>query len=604
MNAEHTVRKILSTHGFVLKFTWRISRKRVILQFLYEALMEAQFLFFSFFFFREVLNMISDGVTYARVMLFLWSAIGCFMLKHLFDQFFQKLLLPVSDVKLYDGINRLLYEKACQVDLRCFEDSEFYNQYMLAIRQAQTQIPAALHNICDGITTTVYFVVTFLLVFSLDAYAVLFLLFPLVGNFMFNRLLIGRVFRMDRENIAFQRIADYVNRTVHLAEYAKEIRLSNVFSLLRRQYARSVDSIHRTIDRYAGRNMLYYFLFQILTFSLLLELGNMYGGYRTLVTGSMTFATFAIFQGALCSATWAALYSSEAVMQCVKDSLYIEQIQSFLEYEPRIPEDTDGDLPDLAVRSIEFDHVWFGYQTGEWILKDICLTIKSGQSTAIVGYNGAGKSTLIKLLLRFYDPDRGRILLNGADIRTYNLRAYRALFSTAFQDGKIFADTVAENILMGRHGTPQEDARIVWDALKRAGMAEEVAAFPMKEHTILTKEFNAEGMLLSGGQNQKIIAARAFAKDTPILVFDEPSSALDPLAEHALFASIRDYSRGRILFCISHRLSSTQDADTVLFLENGRITERGSHEQLMREGGSYAGLYRVQAQNYRAQTDL
>lgn len=604
MKKNSSIRKIISTHSFVLKLAWSISKKRVLLEFLHAVLMNIEELVFSIYFIKLMLDMITQGVSFSRVMFFIWGIIGCAALNRLQHQWFQNIVIPVTDVRFYDGINQLLYQKACHVDLQCFEDSEFYNQYMMAIRQAQTQIPSVLRNISSGLTYFAAFVASCVLVFYLDRYAVLLLLAPVFGNFLFNRLLIGRLFQMDRENIAFQRIADYVNRTIHLADYAKEIRLSNVFSLLQKQYDRSVSSIHHTVDRYALRNMLFYYIRQFLTFTTLFEFGAIYAGYRVLVTGSMSFATMAVFQSALCTATWDVLDCSESMMQSVKDSLYIEQIQNFLEYEPKIPEDADGIIPSLPIHSIEFVHVWFGYKEGNWILKDISFTILPGQSTAIAGYNGAGKSTLIKLLLRLYDPDKGTILLNGTDIRSYNLQAYRGLFSTAFQDGKIFADTVAENILMGRHVSAEEDSKIVWEALNLAGMAEEVSAFPLKEHTILTREFSPDGLVLSGGQNQKIIAARAFARNEPIAIFDEPSSALDPLAEYELFQNIQNYSNDKILFFISHRLSSVQNADTVFFMENGRITEQGNHDELMRRNGSYARLYKIQAKNYQANAEL
>ncbi|MBP3477378.1 MAG: ABC transporter ATP-binding protein [Lachnospiraceae bacterium] len=600
MKKNSSIRKIISTHCFVLKLAWSISKKRVLLEFLHDTFMNIEELVFSVYFIKLMLDMVTQGVSFSRVMFFIWGIIGCAIVNRLQHQWFRNMVIPVTDVRFYDGINRLLYQKACHVDLQCFEDSEFYNQYMLAIRQAQTQIPNVLHNVSHGLTCFAASAASCVLIFYLDRYAVLLLVLPIFGNFIFNKLLIERVFQMDRDNIAFQRIADYVNRTIHLSDYAKEIRLSNVFRLLQKQYDRSVNSIHQTIDRYAPLNMLFYYLRQFLTFATLFEGGAIYAGYRVLVSGSMTFSAMAVFQGALCAAAWDILDCSEAMMQSVKDSLYIEQIQNFLEYEPKIPEDADGTVPVLPIRSIEFSHVWFGYKKGEWILKDISFQISPGQSTAIAGYNGAGKSTLIKLLLRFYDPDKGTILLNGTDIRSYHLKSYRALFSTAFQDGKIFADTVQENILMGRHGSKEEDTRIVWESLKLAGMAEEVSAFPQKEHTVLTREFSPDGLVLSGGQNQKIIAARAFAGNKPVAIFDEPSSALDPLAENELFQNIQDYSKDKILFFISHRLSSVQNADTVFFMEHGRITERGNHKELMRRNGSYASLYKIQAQNYQA----
>ena len=595
---------MISTHFFVLKMVWGISKKRVFLEFLYHMLYFAEWIITAGIMIQLLLDMAEGRITFSGILVSIWGFVLLFLVCYLIRHYFEEIVKPVTDVLLYEGIHQKLYEKACQVDLYCFEDSNFYNQYMMAIRQAQEQFPKVLGNICLVINGFFAAVVASSMLISVDPLAILFLIFPVLGNFIFNRKLIQSVFHMERELIAFQRISDYVNRTVHLAEYAKEMRMFGVFRLLKKQYERSISSMHRTVDRYAGRNQVFYWLMQMFTFTLLFELSSVYAGYRVLVSGTMTFSQMAVFQSIMHSNTWFILNFTENLMTCVKDSLCIGQVQEFLKYEPRIPEDADGEIPERTIRSIEFCHVWFGYQEGKYILKDVCFRIEAGQTLAIAGYNGAGKSTLLKLLLRFYDPEKGTVLVNGRDIRTYQLRAYRALFTSAFQDGKIFADTIQENVLMGRRSTCGEDQRILWRALELAGFAQEVLHLPDGELTLLTREFSRKGCLLSAGQCQKIIAARAFAKDSPIAIFDEPSSALDPIAEHELFKNIQNYSKGKILFFVSHRLSSVQNADMVFFMENGRIKERGSHKELMEADGSYAKLYRIQARNYLASTDV
>ncbi len=339
-------------------------------------------------------------------------------------------------------------------------------------------------------------------------------------------------------------------------------------------------------------------MFQYFIFLLPQEGAVLYSGYRVSVTGTMVFAEMAVILTVMNENTWILNEFVDAVMVIVKNGLYIEQTRHFLEYVPAIPEDQEGLMPELPIRTVEFEHVSFGYKEDGYVLKDIHFKIEGNQSVALAGYNGAGKSTLVKLLMRLYDPAEGRILVNGIDIREYQVKAYRNLFATAFQNGKIFADTVEENVLMGQHTTPEEDKRRVWQALKLADISEEIESRALREKTILTREFSKEGAVLSGGQNQKILAARAFAKDSPVAVFDEPSSALDPLAEYHLFKNIKEYGKDRILFFISHRLSSVRDADIVFYMKNGRIRERGSHRELMEQNGEYASLYRLQAENY------
>lgn len=592
--------RILHAHVFVLKLVWQIDKKRIPMEFLNSFCVLYEYLVYSAIFTQVILAMAEQNITYSRVMVLLWAAFLPRIITGAYYCYYKYYAEPVSDTHFYEKLNRILYQKACRVDLACFENSEFYNQYMLAIREAKKRIPQMLHNFCEMTVSFSLALFGFYMIYQIDRYSLLFIIFPILGNFVFNGLLNKRVFRQERETIVFTRIAEYVNRTIHLADYAKEIRLTNVFSLLRQQYGHSVSATHKIIDRYAVLNMFFFWCFQYFTFTLLYNGSVIYAGYRTLVSSSLALAEFAVIQNYMRSNSWNFLYSAKAAMENVKNSLYINQIENFLNYEPKIPEDADGIMPQQEIQTITFSHVWFGYQEGHPILKDVSFKLNAGEHAAIVGFNGSGKSTLIKLLLRLYDPDKGEIFVNGINIQDYNLRAYRSLFTAAFQDGKIFADTIAENILMGEHGTAQQDYDKIWNALELADIAQEVRTWDGQEQAILTREFSDKGLMLSGGQSQKLLAARAFAKDCPIAIFDEPSSDLDPLAEYRLFANILHYSKGRMLFFISHRLSSVQGADIVFFLENGRITERGNHTALMAQNGKYAALYRTQAKNYQA----
>lgn len=604
------VYRIFASCKFALQIGWKINRKRVIMELLQWIFVYIDWLVVSCVLIRFILDMAMKRTPFGKMMLYVWSVVALEALLEIFSRFFETYVKPVTDVELYAGINKMLYDKACQVDMLCFEDSDFYNEYMMAVSQAHVKLPDTLQGACQIVARFVAMIGATVIIYQIDRFAILFTIFPILGNFVFYGILNSRIFRMEKENIVFQRMADYVNRTIHLGEYAKEIRMTNVFRLLKKQYDRAVDAIQKVIGRYSVGNMILFWLFQYFTFTLLQEGAVLYAGYRVLVSGTMAFAQMAVIQTTMNSNTWTLIGFADSVMTVVKNGLYLEQTRKFLEYEPAIPEDQDGLIPELPIRSVEFEHVSFGYkkrvegdfqknQGNKYVLKDINFKIEGNQSVALAGYNGAGKSTMMKLLMRLYDPDEGRILVNGIDIREYRVKSYRELFATAFQNGRIFADTIEENILMGRHTEEDKDKEKVRRALKFADMYEEVENQPLREKTILTREFSKEGVVFSGGQNQKILAARAFAKESPIAVFDEPSSALDPIAEYQLFENIREYGKDRMLFFISHRLSSVRDANVVFYMKNGRIQERGSHGELMRRNGEYASLYRLQAENYQ-----
>ena len=295
--------------------------------------------------------------------------------------------------------------------------------------------------------------------------------------------------------------------------------------------------------------------------------------------------------------TWILIRLFENIMDIMKNGIFINNLRGFLEYVEEIPQDQDGEEPGQVFESLEFRNVSFSYEN-EQTIKNLSFVINKGQTIALVGHNGAGKTTIIKLLLRLYDPTSGMILYNGRDIREYNLKAYKELFATTFQDFQMFGMTIKENVLMGRH-YENEDQRVI-TALKKAGVYEKVTTLKDGFHTMMTKEFDAEGAVLSGGETQKIAVARTFVKDAQMKIFDEPSSALDPIAEYELFQNIMKEGDKHTMLFISHRLSSVRNCDKVFMLERGHLIEEGTHDELMAANGSYAQMYKKQAMNYLA----
>ena len=323
----------------------------------------------------------------------------------------------------------------------------------------------------------------------------------------------------------------------------------------------------------------------------------MYAIYRNQVTGSISLAELTIMTSLMVAMTWILIRLFENVMEIMKNGIFINNLRGFLEYEEEIPQDQDGELPDGEFESLEFRNVSFSYKEEQTIL-NLSFVIRKGQKIALVGHNGAGKTTIIKLLLRLYDPTSGVILYNGKDIREYNLKAYRELFATTFQDFQMFGMTIKENVLMGRHYDNEEEQVI--SALKKAGVYEKVMTLKDGIHTMMTKEFDADGAVLSGGETQKIAVARTFVKEAVMKIFDEPSSALDPIAEFELFQNIMKEGEDHTMLFISHRLSSVKNCDKVFMLEKGHLIEEGTHQELLTANGSYAQMYKKQAMNYLA----
>ena len=403
--------------------------------------------------------------------------------------------------------------------------------------------------------------------------------------------------------MSLQAQVEYVNRVMHLSDFSKEMRCPMCSILMKYNYLKAMNGIFDTVEKYVFKINLPLWFRNYFTFTIIFEGVLLYGAYRTIVSESMSLSDLAVLSSAMVSATWTLIGFTQNILESVKQAIFIENLRVFMEYQPKLPEDYDGIIPDGVIESIEFRNVSFAYKEGgEYTVRNLSFKLEGGTSLALVGHNGAGKTTIIKLLFRLYDPTEGEILLNGRNIKEYNLKAYRGLFAAAFQDYKVFAFTIKENVMM--RSVTEEDDEKVYDALKKAGVYDKVMSLPKKADTILTKEFDEEGALLSGGEYQKIVVARAFVRDVPIKVFDEPSSALDPIAEYELYESILKDSAGKTVIFISHRLSSVRNAGLILMLKNGEIIERGTHQELMAQNGKYADMYNKQAKNYLAVENL
>lgn len=594
--------RAIRNNFYAIRMMWGFSKRKVFHMALTTFLDYFTWVFYSAFFIRYLVGAIEKNQGFFEILQFILLAGAFFAATSYYSSYVEGTVNPLTNVTLYQKLYRLLYQKARNVELSCYEDSNFYTKYTLAVDGADEKLNNLIRNFFGIFFGGIAAVTVFATMFSIDRMAVLFVIFPILGNFAFGFILNKMVFARDQALAPYKRRIDYINRVMHLADYSKEMRLSRVYYLLKDKYQQAINGIFDVVDQYSFKINLPLWFRNYFTFTIIFEGVLLYGAYRTIVSNTMNLAELAVLSSAMVSATWILIRFAENIMESMKLGLFIENLRVFLEYKEKLPEDSDGILPDDEIHTIEFRNVSFGYKKDEMILHNLSFTIEGKTSVAFVGHNGAGKTTIIKLLFRLYDPTEGTILLNGRDIKEYNLKAYRHLFAAAFQDYKVMAFTIKENVMM--RGVTDQDDKVVIEALKKAGVYDKIMTLPNGINTILTKEFDEQGALLSGGEFQKIVVARAFAKTSPIKVFDEPSSALDPIAEYELYENIKKDSIGKTMIFISHRLSSVRSADMVYMLENGTIIEQGTHNELMQYGGAYADMYLKQAKNYLAVENL
>ena len=595
--AKLSLKETLKNDWYAIRLGASISKSMVIHSFFMWLVGYAEWVFFDGVFMRKIVDALDQGVGFRPIFNFILISGLVFCAIAVYENYVDNVVYPLQTNRLYYGIYKKLYDKAKNIELKCYEDSDFYNRYTMAMDGAEVKIAAIIRAFFGVVIGAISTGVVFGLMFEIDHYAVLFIISPLIGNFLFGNLKNKYEFKRYEEQAPNEKVLNYVSRMMYLPDGAKEIRLSNVFSLMKKQYREATKQNVKVAVKYAFVNASLNFWRITFTFTVIFEGVLLYAIYRNQVTGSITLAELTIMTSLMVAMTWILIRLFENVMEIMKNGIFINNLRGFLEYEEEIPQDQDGELPDGEFESLEFRNVSFSYKE-EQTIRNLSFVIRKGQKIALVGHNGAGKTTIIKLLLRLYDPTSGVILYNGKDIREYNLKAYRELFATTFQDFQMFGMTIKENVLMGRHYDNEEEQVI--SALKKAGVYEKVMTLKDGIHTMMTKEFDADGAVLSGGETQKIAVARTFVKEAVMKIFDEPSSALDPIAEFELFQNIMKEGEDHTMLFISHRLSSVKNCDKVFMLEKGHLIEEGTHQELLTANGSYAQMYKKQAMNYLA----
>ena len=589
----------LKNNFYALSLVWKMCPRIIIFLALSKLLYYFGWLFYSAFFMRYVINALQNGETFSAIMIFIAITVAIFATMALYNSFVLGYIKPTSDTEVNKKLYQMLFKKSRNVELECFENSDFYDKYTLAMKNADTRIIETVDTFFGLFFGFIASIFAFIFMFQVDKFSVAFIFLPIIGNFYFRRLNSHIEYQRNKEMAPHNRRIDYINRIMYLKDYAKEIRLTNIFNLLKRQYTDAITGVADVTKKFVLKSAFFHWFYVMFTFTFIFEGLLIYGAYRTLVSETMTLAQLAVITSMMVSTTWILIGFTDSVTASFKNGLFIDYLRTFLEYEEKIPEDYDGADPGNEIESIEFCGVGFAYKDIP-VLKNLNMKFEGKKTYALVGHNGAGKSTIIKLLLRFYDPTEGEILLNGRNIKEYNLQKYRALFATAFQDNRMFSMSVADNVTLGENIPAEERDKIVTEALQLSGVYEKVMSLPQGINTTLTREFDDEGAVLSGGEFQKIVVSRAFARRCPIKVFDEPSSALDPIAEYKLFDNILKACKENTLLFISHRLSSVQNADHVFLLENGEVREEGTHRELMAKHGIYADMYEKQAENYLA----
>lgn len=489
-----------------------------------------------------------------------------------------------------------LMEHAATLDLEDFEDAEFQDQLERARRQTSGRmgLMSQLMGQAQDIVTVISFAAG--LIFYAPWLIVL-LFIALVPAFMGEAHFNAQSYSLAFARTAERRELDYVRQTAASVETAKEVKIFGLNRFLIDRYRELATRLYDDNRKLAVRRASWGGLFTALgTLGYYAAYG--YIAYRTL-TGQFTIGDLTFLSGSFrrlrnLLESLLAGFSSTA-----GQALYLDDLFSFFEVKPEIlsPENPRA-FPNPIRAGFTFENVGFRYPRAErWANRNLNFKLHAGEVLALVGENGAGKTTLVKLLARLYDPDEGRILLDGYDLKDYDLDELRAHMGVIFQDFVRYNLTAGDNIAVGRIEARDDDSRIA-AAASRSLADDVIAKLPKAYDQMIGKRFR-NGVDLSGGEWQKIAIARAYMRDADVLILDEPTAALDARSEFEVFQRFKELSASKTAVLISHRFSSVRMADRILVLADGTVEAQGTHEELLAAGGRYAELFELQAAGYR-----
>lgn len=573
---------------------WKYGRLYVVLSFIFWCVIIPVARLVGVYLPSTIVNMLSTGATFQNIVIVVIITQCVLMLQpmyeNLFNMFCKNETLSKIDVKL----KREVYEKAINTDLKYIDDPEYYDNYTWAVGQYAEKAGEA-HSLIDSMLSNIVTVVSMLTIIGI--LSPLTVVLTIVGTIIENLLFIATNHydvEKDDEIVPYDRKLGYFHRVFYESRYAMDLKSTSVKKYLFRGFDSAQESKIGIMKKYA-RKMIPWSLAGNFTFYITrtyIILNIAYGIYSGSIETVGAYITMMGSVEALKSALNDLFYY---VKDANRLSIYAKKIKAFFDVESVIETDSADKIKapeDLF--AIKLDNVCFNYDNSGFGLKNINIDIARGEKIAIVGENGVGKSTLVKLLMRFYDVNDGGIYINDVNIKEYDLDSLRRRIGVAFQQTNIYATSLSNNICIYND---EQDANVDY-AIEKTGLNKVLIKNNADSDTELTREFDNNGIMLSGGEMQKIGIARLLAHSFGLLIFDEPSSALDPIAEYEMSNLILSGANRATTIIIAHRLSTIRNVDRIILIDNGAVKEVGTHDELMEMHGKYYDMFTMQAEKY------
>lgn len=592
------MKRLISNVLYVVKYAFRHDPKLPLSYIISRCAFMGIGAFIDTFLLMEIINIFTTtadimSVVQVLAIMFVLHAVRMLVFRFLENYFWTGMIG-------FEGtIQRELMAKAQKMDLSCYDIPEYYSDFVIAASQSEEMCKKAIMSVANIIADVVAMLVAGTMILTVNAVIIIFPVIGFVVNIITRFIITKLEYEYNLEKQRIGRKADYSKRVFYQPEYAKEIKLTGIEDALMEQYDEAIAEERKMALGYSLKIIVPTLINWITVFTLCQFYAvPVYLAYLAIEKKTIQLGEVASLKNATNGIKSHLDQMNYALVDFQNVGQYAEKFRRFMDYEINI-EGCEGEEPIPEDSTLELRNVSFKYKEGEkYVLKNISMTIRKGEKLALVGENGAGKSTLIKLIMRLYDVTEGEILFGGVDIRKLNIKAYREKIGAVFQDFQIYGASLGENVKTDI--VEEKDRERVTAALERADFGGKLKSLEKGIDTELTKEFSEEGTMLSGGEGQKAAIARMFMRDMPVAILDEPSSALDPIAEYRLNKSMLQNAENQAVILISHRLSTTKDADRIILLENGSIAESGTHSELLLGGGLYAEMWKVQAEKYCA----
>ncbi len=585
---------------WMIGMAWKIKEKKVLFLCLAQVVIALGLNLVSLFISPAIISAVETQKPLMYLLVTIFVFIGAMMVLNAANSYVNQNTL-YGRISLRKYIDGLMSRKMMTTSYPNTEKKEL-RDLVNSARKAVMNNRAAGEAIWDTLVQCLQGILGFIIYLAmlsvLDLWVVVVVLATSVAGFFVNQRTGGFAYRHRTEFSEQERKMDYVNDVGSRSEYAKDLRIFGVKPWLTEIYDKAKDLVLALKRREQNINLIGSVSDIVLTF---LRNGIAYVYLiRMAIGGNLSAAEFILYFSAFDNFTNWVQRILEHVNTLYRQSLDLSTVREMIEY-PEMFRFEDGEpltVDPEGKYEIRLENVTFRYpETERDVLKNINLVLHSGEKLAVVGMNGAGKTTLVRLICGFYDPTEGRVLLNGEDIRKYNRRDYYKFFSAVFQDFDVIAATIAQNIAQDMDGNIDQEA--VRRCAANAGLCEKIESLPKKYDTMLVRDVYDDAVALSGGETQRLMLARALYKNAPMLILDEPTAALDPIAEADMYSKYNAMAEGRSSIYISHRLASTRFCDRIILLDGSVIAEEGTHDELMAKGGKYKEFFEVQSRYYQ-----